>query len=53
VLIPPKEQAETQAIVVLRSVIMNPMTTPAVLEEILDEQEQILRDLIQAGGILP
>lgn len=32
-------------IVVLRSVMMNPMTTIAILEEILDEQESILRDL--------
>jgi glutamate decarboxylase len=34
------------AIVVLRSVIMNPMTTISILNEILDEQERIFeRDL--------
>ena len=32
------------AIVVLRSVIMNPMTTLAILKEILDEQEEIFAD---------
>ena len=32
-------------VVVLRSVIMNPMTTPKILDEILDEQEEILADL--------
>ena len=31
-------------IVVLRSVIMNPMTTLAILKEILDEQEEIFAD---------
>ncbi len=31
--------------VVLRSVIMNPYTTPEILDEILDEQEAILKDL--------
>lgn len=31
------------AIVVLRSVIMNPMTTMSILSEILDEQERIFR----------
>jgi len=29
--------------VVLRAVIMNPMTTPEVLEAILDEQEALWR----------
>jgi glutamate decarboxylase len=28
-------------VVVLRSVIMNPYTTEAILDDILDEQEQI------------
>lgn len=32
-------------VVVLRSVIMNPMTTPEILDDILDEQEQILSTL--------
>ena len=32
-------------VVVLRSVIMNPMTTPEILDEILDEQEEILAGL--------
>ncbi len=32
-------------VVVLRSVIMNPMTTPQILDEILDEQEKILAGL--------
>jgi len=32
-------------VVVLRSVIMNPMTTPAILDDILDEQEEILAGL--------
>ena len=32
-------------VVVLRSVIMNPMTTPKILDEILDEQECILAEL--------
>ena len=31
--------------VVLRSVIMNPMTQPEILEEILDEQEEILKNI--------
>jgi len=30
--------------VVLRAVIMNPMTTIEILREILDEQEEIYRD---------
>lgn len=34
-------------IVVLRSVIMNPMTTIAILREILDEQEQIYQTRLQ------
>ncbi|WP_022667572.1 pyridoxal-dependent aspartate 1-decarboxylase PanP [Desulfospira joergensenii] len=32
-------------VVVLRSVIMNPYTTPDILDQILDEQEAILKDL--------
>jgi glutamate decarboxylase len=32
-------------VVVLRSVIMNPLTTPDILDEILDEQEEILSAL--------
>ncbi|MEH0018815.1 MAG: putative pyridoxal-dependent aspartate 1-decarboxylase [Desulfobacter sp.] len=32
-------------VVVLRSVIMNPMTTPGILDDILDEQESILSTL--------
>jgi len=32
-------------VVVLRSVIMNPLTTPEILDEILDEQERILSAL--------
>ncbi|HCY86415.1 MAG TPA: putative pyridoxal-dependent aspartate 1-decarboxylase [Desulfobacteraceae bacterium] len=32
-------------VVVLRTVIMNPMTTPDILDEILDEQEMILSTL--------
>jgi len=32
-------------VVVLRSVIMNPMTTPDILDKILDEQEEILARL--------
>ncbi|MCP4158343.1 MAG: putative pyridoxal-dependent aspartate 1-decarboxylase, partial [bacterium] len=32
-------------VVVLRTVIMNPMTTPEILDEILDEQELILSTL--------
>ncbi|MBI5589872.1 MAG: putative pyridoxal-dependent aspartate 1-decarboxylase [Deltaproteobacteria bacterium] len=35
-----------QDIVVFRCVIMNPMTTPGVLREILDEQEEIYRRII-------
>ncbi len=34
-------------VVVLRSVIMNPLTTPDILDEILDEQESILSVLYQ------
>ena len=37
------ENAGPEGIVVLRCVIMNPMTTMAVLNEILDEQEEIYR----------
>jgi glutamate decarboxylase len=33
-----------QNIVVLRTVIMNPMTTIDILQEILDEQEEIYRN---------
>jgi glutamate decarboxylase len=33
-------------IVVLRSVIMNPMTSVEILEDILDEQESIFHDLM-------
>ena len=32
-------------VVVLRSVIMNPLTTPDILDDILDEQEMILSAL--------
>ena len=32
-------------VVVLRSVIMNPYTTPEILDDILDEQESILKEL--------
>jgi hypothetical protein len=35
-------------VVVLRSVIMNPMTTPKILDEILDEQEALLAGLAKA-----
>ncbi len=38
----PKDE---EGVVVLRSVIMNPMTTMKVLNEVLDEQEQILQQL--------
>jgi glutamate decarboxylase len=37
---------DNQDVVVLRSVIMNPYTTPGILDEILDEQETLLADLI-------
>jgi putative pyridoxal-dependent aspartate 1-decarboxylase len=37
---------DTHNIVVLRSVIMNPMTTLEILDEILDEQEDILNSII-------
>ena len=37
---------DNQDVVVLRSVIMNPYTTPEILDEILDEQETLLADLI-------
>ncbi len=39
-----------QEIVVLRAVLMNPMTGPGILEEILDEQERILHRI---GGAAP
>ncbi len=35
--------------VVLRCVIMNPMTTIEILKEVLDEQETIYRELIEPG----
>ncbi|WDP87002.1 MAG: putative pyridoxal-dependent aspartate 1-decarboxylase [Desulfobacter sp.] len=39
------DPAEEQNVVVLRSVIMNPLTTPDILDDILDEQEAILSTL--------
>jgi predicted esterase YcpF (UPF0227 family) len=36
--------------VVLRCVIMNPMTTPEILSEILDEQEAIYRHSLKSSG---
>ncbi len=46
-----QENNPDDAIVVLRSVIMNPMTTIEILNEILDEQEEIfelqLKDLLE------
>lgn len=40
-----KHHSDSYNIVVLRTVIMNPMTTPKILDEILDEQEAILSTL--------
>ncbi len=40
-----KEHGYNDEVVVLRSVIMNPMTNIAVLNEVLDEQERILHSL--------
>ncbi|MCP4723205.1 MAG: putative pyridoxal-dependent aspartate 1-decarboxylase, partial [Desulfobacteraceae bacterium] len=37
--------ADDYNVVVLRVVIMNPMTTPEILDEVLDEQESILNNL--------
>jgi glutamate decarboxylase len=37
-------------VTVFRAVIMNPMTTPAILEEILDEQEGIYRATFEGEG---
>jgi putative pyridoxal-dependent aspartate 1-decarboxylase len=42
---------DTYTIVVLRSVLMNIMTTEKILDEILDEQEEILRNLDFRLGI--
>ncbi len=38
-----------EPVVVLRAVIMNPMTTPAVLSEILDEQQRIFGQIQSAA----
>jgi glutamate decarboxylase len=40
---------DKKGVVVLRSVIMNPMTTIKILNEILDEQESIVAGFNQAG----
>ncbi len=42
---------DKKGVVVLRSVIMNPMTTIKILNEILDEQEGIAADFKQAGDV--
>ncbi len=47
-----KNRRNGEKIVVLRSVIMNPMTTIEILDQVLDEQEQIFREAFpeQAGA---
>jgi len=42
----PTQKDETDEMVVLRAVIMNPMTSPAILSKILDEQEFIYHEKI-------